>query len=870
MGVPVAVDESANGAEWAKGDIYEVVEGQGVNVFEPEVGGGRKLVTTLPIPSNEADEARTVAVDDLNGDVIVGPNEGPVYIFEPIALMPGQYALVRTLTGIEPNSTFFEAVGVDQQTGEIYTSEHIRLETGNTVAVDQFSATGVALGRITGAETPAGTFYGAVESVTVEPVSHRVYVLTYNTNRFGPADEVVYVFSPDFHIPDVTTAPATEVKPESVTLNGTVNALEAETDEPATCRFTWGTSGALAKTSPCSKTPVTGNAFEQEPTPLERLQPDTTYYYRLQASNKQGKNNGEESPIQQFTTPGPGIRSESVSELTSTTAKLNAMIVPHKAPTSYHFEYDAAAYESDAAHGTSLPVSDVAIGSGETPVEVAPEFIDGLTPSTVYHYRVVAVSEVTFEVGSGKFETKVETFDGPDQTFNTQGTGGFVLPDGRAYEQVTPTDQHGALFLRLEQGQAFEPMQAAVAGNAIALSASQPSEAEPQAYGPGVSVLSTRTSGGWSSRVIAPPHAEPTGPRGAASEGSEYRLFSPDLSHAIVQPWGTTPLSPQASEPTAYLRTDYLNGNLNERCESSYLSPSSCFQPLVTAKEGYADDTASPFQPFGEEIEGHCPHGAWGERVACGPFFQAATPDLSHVILRSQFVPLTSTPGGTYYEWSAGKPADEQLQLVSVPPVGEAVNLILAGNANEGPEESTVEARHVISADGSRVLLAGGEGSGHRLYLRDTKPLGSGDPKAQTTVPIGAGVFEAASASDARIFFSTASEIDGVGDLREYDAETGHTTAVTEKAEVWDVLGASEEGSYLYFLANGVLAAGAEPGACHSNGGVVGACNLYVDHDGVTRLVAAGWTEPNRRARFAGLARWAAGWRSCRRGPDGL
>jgi len=57
------------------------------------------------------------------------------------------------------------------------------------------------------------------------------------------------------------------------------------------------------------------------------------------------------------------------------------------------------------------------------------------------------------------------------------------------------------------------------------------------------------------------------------------------------------------------------------------------------------------------------------------------------------------------------------------------------------------------------------------------------------------------------------------------------------------VIGASEDGSWVYFVANGVLGDGAERGAVHGDCKVSsakgeGTCNLYAWHDGTTHLVA--------------------------------
>jgi Divergent InlB B-repeat domain len=58
-------------------------------------------------------------------------------------------------------------------------------------------------------------------------------------------------------------------------------------------------------------------------------------------------------------------------------------------------------------------------------------------------------------------------------------------------------------------------------------------------------------------------------------------------------------------------------------------------------------------------------------------------------------------------------------------------------------------------------------------------------------------------------------------------------------AEVFGLLGASEDGSYVYFVANGVLASGASPGTCQGTPEAgSGSCNMYLYHDGQVSFVA--------------------------------
>ena len=94
-----------------------------VDVFEPESGGGRKLVTQLTgtgisptelVSSEPFNSVYHVAVNELDGDVVVAENvigvgaaaNAAIDIFEPKLGLPGEYALVRKLTSLEPNEGY--------------------------------------------------------------------------------------------------------------------------------------------------------------------------------------------------------------------------------------------------------------------------------------------------------------------------------------------------------------------------------------------------------------------------------------------------------------------------------------------------------------------------------------------------------------------------------------------------------------------------------------------------------------------------------------------------------------------------------------------------------------------------------------------
>src|SRR5581483_3204213 len=118
----------------------------------------------------------------------------------------------------------------------------------------------------------------------------------------------------------------------------------------------------------------------------------------------------------------------------------------------------------------------------------------------------------------------------------------------------------------------------------------------------------------------------------------------------------------------------------------------------------------------------------------------------------------------------------------------------------------------------------------------------------------GGGQFQFASADGSKVFFTDSNRLTsdagrGGADLYECEVVEGaagvecalHDLTPARGGESMHVdgqlIGASEDGSYLYFVADGVLAAGAVHGNCSNAVGEGHKCNLYVDHAGTIRLV---------------------------------
>jgi hypothetical protein len=489
----------------------------------------------------------------------------------------------------------------------------------------------------------------------------------------------------------------------------------------------------------------------------------------------------------------PTIERESSAAITADSASLQAEINPRSepsdAPTEYHFEYGRCTTLTtckESSFEVSTPVPDGPVGSDFEEHEVSAH-VQGLLPATTYHFRVLAHNE--------KGETA-----GEELSFTTQPAGVLGSLDGRGYELVSPAQKHGTLIKAILSA---TPIEAALAGNAITYTTSSPSEAEPSGYADAVQVLSSRSASGWSSKDVTIAHPIATGQ--SIGKGNEYRFSSEDLSKGIVQPLGAfePALSPEGTEQGPYLRDDVAG----------------TFTPLVVGctKEGFCppgrDDTTEPFIPFGEE--GKCPTKSGG--VFCGPQFVGATPDLSQIALSSE-IGLSAQQGdhGGLYEWSGGS-----LRLVSIlpPPSGKPAS---PASALALGRENAVT-RHAISPDGDRVVWS----DGAHLYLRKLAQ--------EETVELDAGLsgkpeFQTANSQTSKIFFSEE------GGLYLYDAETNQRTTLVKAGGgvQGTIIGASEDATQVYFVANEALAGvgGAVSGNCKgSASSAASSCNLYELHE---------------------------------------
>jgi hypothetical protein len=490
----------------------------------------------------------------------------------------------------------------------------------------------------------------------------------------------------------------------------------------------------------------------------------------------------------------PVLGRELAVEVSTSEAKLGALVNPGGIETSYRFEYDTTEYakgEAAHVHGTSVPFPEGNVGQGVTPRTVWAA-ASGLAPGTTYHYRVIATNELGIVVGA-------------DQTFTTETSAqascpneqfrrGFSasLPDCRAYELVTPPNNASRQpDTQYSRGQ----NRAARDGNRMAYPST---DILPGAQTGGGNYVATRGASGWSSEDVLPLQSY-TGDR-CPFVNTEMFGYSADLSKGVLRDGG----GENVSSPS---NSEYGGG-----CGAEGVEVVSG-EPLGVENLLLRDNTSGTYQLINVTPPGVTPANA---------HFGGASSDFSHIIFSEHAQLTTNAPAAgveDLYEWTGGV-----VRLVTVLPDGTPV----VGSPAPG-----------ISADGSHIFFS----AGGNLYLRLNGSSTVQVDASQAGGSGGGGQFWAASADGSQIFFTddasaglTSDTAPGSGtNLYRYAA--GQLTDLTpgSHAEVQGVSGASEDGSYVYFVAGGVLASNEN---ANKETAKTGQNNLYVSQSGVTTFIA--------------------------------
>jgi hypothetical protein len=637
-------------------------------------------------------------------------------------------------------------------------------------------------------------------------VARRVYVTDKTAKRVWSFRELIEV------PPVADIRPATEVTSTAAKLNGTVTVPTYEGEGLATGYhfeysadngFHWFSAPAPDASAGSTPGPVSVSQV------VTGLQPNTNYKFRLFATTGVS----DTSPEENFTTsaaPPSVTEVPGAKPLTPTTAKLAGTVNPNNKSTTYHFEYGTS-----TSYGQQSPNFDPALSGGEAIPVTA--ILTDLQPLTTYHFRIVATNGAGTTNG---LDQQFTTFEEP-QTLNPAG-----LPDGRAYELVSPADKRpvGHVGNEIASQLLYQP---SLDGNSVFYSLA--SGLPDSTAGGDLKYIARRGPHGWSSTQETPPAMIPA--LGTHSFTGNILFESPSLSCAIV-------------ETADALTSDTPKADIELGATNLYRRNEDGSYTLLTR-----DVPGNP---------------SFREANANYYFPVLASDDCSHVVFGSKYtLPVSGSPssGSHLYEWSAGS-----LRLAGVRPDGTAVAVDIGRTASRPWPTSLVNS---LSPDGSRLFFsatsdAGGDSGNTAVFVRkDGTTTVDASQKQGGAVDDKGAQYQMASADGKHVFFTanyglTTSSSAGSStcadpvengttgegcDLYDYNVETGALADLSadvnpadhKGASVAGVVDASHDGSYVYFAARGQLVP--EKGNTEAQNLAGVSLNIYLSHGGTLSFV---------------------------------
>jgi hypothetical protein len=760
--VQVAVDNSGTATD---GDIYVTRHGPNVVYIFAKTGKYLgELTEGSSGPFNEpcgvaVDQTGSVYVDDYlqsGGLQKFTPSGNPVANTDFVTSFPEPANPCPLAVGTGPTAGFLFVTKLAQSISKIdaatkaiayefaegVTTEAVDPTSGDVLVAHGEEVTEYdASGATQAVEQSSLGFATPVQGVAVAPTG-AVYVARAGT----PQLEVLATVT----VPTVTVGIATQIGPTEATLNGSVNP---EGTTLTGCKIEYGPAGEnLEHEVPCNPSaadiPADSSVHPVSAT-VTGLQPETAYSFRVTVTTA---NATKSSPLAAFSTPfqpGPAkISAVGASDAEQDSVTLEAKIDPHGFDTSYHFEWGPT-----ASNGNSTPAA--LVGSGEASRRVTAK-LEGLSPGTVYHFKLVAENSAGASVQS-------------DHTFETLDSCG--LPEQRCFELVSPPDVgptaipgHPATAVELHFQATPEPGSLAYVVESGFSNATKGAE---------VLYHATRgSSDGWTSTQLSVPFIGVNETSSGLSTSSTIMGLSENLSCGVLS-------SNQSltSDAGPRLLREAGGSNLYRK------NPDGSYTAITTLPPENLDEVEGQYEYVLEGFSNDC----------------------SKVVFTTQFhYPGVHGIGPEpLYEWDNG--TLKAVGRVPGPSGEEAVEATLGGY-----EDNT----NAVSADGSRVFFSGGGG----IWVRENGTTSRELTVSETSTPVTAFQYQYATKSGSRVFFTanagltTVSSSEGE-DLYEYNLEDNKLTDLsvdhnTDGAEVKGFLGASEDGSHVYFIARGRLVPG--------------------------------------------------------------
>jgi hypothetical protein len=767
------------------------------------------------------DEPVAVAVDEA-GDVFVAEYAGNAGSSKVLEFNTAGEAINASGAPSPGNSIVIgEGLNAPQELAASADGESLYIATGSgtlryTVSGDSYAlaqtvspeySTGVALdgvgdvfvdngGQVSeydplSGEDPVDVFGGGTLSgsygVGVSEASGEVFVANVGGSTVNVFDAGEKPIAP-------STGKAASVSGGTATLAGTLNTGDSE------YYFEYNSGGSCAggEQSPPETGPVGSVSL-----PVTGLAPHTLYTFCLVAANAYGDTPGTGVQFETLSVK-PLVEEESFTEAGDRSAGVTARVNVENSESTYYYEYGTAS-ELTAGRSMETPVASIAVNGG--PV-AAPALLTGLEPNTEYEFHIVLTN------------VEGEVAEGTNTVVNTLPAGIHGLPDGRVDEMVTPPSNEDAdvyvpeavNFENLGEGITTEfPFYVASNGEAVAYQADPTSndDAHEGGHGLGDQYLARHLSGGGWSQVSIQPRSR---------QATIYQGFSSDLSAGVLVSGNS---GGNESEAPALPGGAVAPGDGVRVLYKRVLGEEN-YQPLFTMtppnRSGYAAEVPNYGSAPG-------PVYAGGSKDLSVTFFEGddALIEGQGIIERElQEDVKREIKEGVEHNYLYGS-ENSRLSLVNILPDGKvAPDATFGGPALGRTRYNPPDFSNVVSGDGQHAFWT--DLVSHLLYVREnpmsitarTVQISTGQAQFWTATPNGEYVFYTEGAIGAqklmRFNFEKLEVSIKSGDTEGQALLEAREELTGENSNMQGVVDVSDDGKYVYFIADGVLADGATEG----------------------------------------------------------
>jgi len=434
----IFVADGGNGRveEFSSSGAFIMAVGTGV---DQSTGGNVCTAASGDTCGPGSDGTQAVAIDGA-GDIYAGDDNGSgfhVVVYDPSGAELTEFGL-GTIGSSAVGA--INTLAVDQQTGEVYVTDGgnnvvwvygpplVLPDVTTCMLPTNVTATTATVGATVNPDATSLTScrfeygfsaaYGATAScaqsavgsvpVTVNAslsalqpnATYHYRVVAANGNGASYGEDQTFVTPPS--IPSLDDVSASAVTQTSAIIDASINP----NNQVSTYRFDFGASSAYGQVLPAPDTDIgSGYGDAVVGQALSRLTPDTTYHFRVIATNATGQTTGVDETFTTLPPTPPLVSTGMASGVTQSAATLSGTVDPQGVRSTYEFDLG-----TDTGYGSRI-FGEAGAGSGARTFTTS---LSGLASATTYHYRLLATNA---------FGTSY----GPDEIFTTPGVASSLL-----------------------------------------------------------------------------------------------------------------------------------------------------------------------------------------------------------------------------------------------------------------------------------------------------------------------------------------------------------------------------------------------------------------------------------------------------------